>query len=687
MEGKWYQTAYRRNVVDMHITDFDARFLSEFDAQKYVEMLVESQVQSAVVYAHSHVGLCYFPSSVGFMHRGMKGRSFLGEVIEHCHKKGVHVVVYYSLIFDTMAYRNHPDWRIMGANGKEAAEGSRYGVCCPNSPYRDYVSAIVTEICEGFEFEGIRFDMTFWPNVCYCPHCQRRFAEEVGGELPKVVHWEDPQWVAFQRKREEWLVDFAALQTATVRRLKPEVSVEHQSSTYHLGWRLGVTYRLAEQNDFLQGDFYGDALQGSFARKLFYHLTPNRPGAFETCVSVDLGNYTTLKSRELLKAKACAALADASAFVFIDSIDPAGTLNPAAYRRMGAVFEETKAYEPYLGGELVQDVAVYLSTESKCDWSDNGKAVDASDLSQRTPHVDAAVSACKSLVDNHIPYGVITRRSIADLPRHQLVVLPNVLMMDEAEADAFREYVRAGGSLYASGYTSLVTTSGTRQADFLLSDVFGVSYQGETKEKFTYIAPAAGARRVFGDYTREHPPGLYSGQTILAARPGAEVLGTLALPYTDPADPHHFASIHNNPPGLWTDHPAIVLNRFGAGKAIYVAADLESVDAHRDVFVGLLRTLARPFSFEADAPKCVELTLFRQRNRRRDIISLVNFQKDLPNVPVEDVRVRIRLEGRDPKRLLLLPKETKLTFTVVEDRVQFTAPRLDTLLMLALEYE
>jgi hypothetical protein len=529
--------------------------------------------------------------------------------------------------------------------------------------------------------------MTFWPRVCYCPHCQARFAAEVGGELPRIIDWESPDWVSFQRKREEWLVDFAALLTSTVKAVKPEITVEHQASTYHAGWQLGVTAALSRQCDFLQGDFYGDALQGSFARKLFQNLSPKLPYGFETCVSVDLGNYTTLKSRELLTAKASASLADGGAFVFIDSIDPLGTLNRAAYERMGAVFGGTEGYERHLGGTPCQDVAVYLSTESKCDFADNGKQVDGPGLSGRTPHVDAAFSAAKSLIDSHIPWGVVTQRNLSDLSRYQLLILPNVLMMSEEEAAAIREYVRGGGGLYASRYTSLTTEDGRRQPDFLLADVLGVSCRGETKEGFTYIAPVEGWEHLLPDYTAEHPAGLYGPQFLVRPQPGATVLGGIVLPYTDPADPTRFASIHNNPPGVPTDHPAIVLNHFGQGKAIYAAGDLEAADPHRGIFISLVHLLAGPFAFEADAPKCVEVTLFDQPDRRRYLISLVNFQRELPNIPVQDIRVRVRLNGKRPRHLRVLPAGTELGYELAGEYAQFTVPRLDTLAMVALDYE
>ena len=34
MHDEWYRSVYRRNVVDMHITDIDGRFMGQFDAKQ-----------------------------------------------------------------------------------------------------------------------------------------------------------------------------------------------------------------------------------------------------------------------------------------------------------------------------------------------------------------------------------------------------------------------------------------------------------------------------------------------------------------------------------------------------------------------------------------------------------------------------------------------------------------------------
>ena len=684
----WYRNAWRRGVLDMHITEDNPLFMTQFDPQRFVDLMLEARLQSVVLYAHSHVGSCFYPSLIAPVHSGPAGRDIFGETVALCHSNDIAVVGYMSLIYDTLAWRAQPGWRITRSDYQGHSNPGRYGVCCPNSPYRDHAAALAGELAGGYPLQGIRFDMTFWPGVCYCPHCRRRFLDEVGGELPTVIDWFDPRWVSFARKREQWLVEFAALCTEAVRRVDPNISVEHQSSTFAHPWRFGVTTALAAQTDFLQGDFYGDIMQGSFVRKLFHNLSPGRPGGFETSVSATLSNYTALKDEALLRCKAYAALADGCAFIFIDSVDPVGTINPLVYERMGRIFEETRAHEPWTGGELQQDVAVYLSTESKGNFADNGKLVgETADLHSHAPHIEAALGACQALIDHNIPWGVITREDLDRLGRHRVIVLPNVLMMDEAECAAFREYVRGGGMLYASRYSSLVTSEGQYLEDFMLGDVFGAQYAGETSESFTYIAPAPGQEALFGEgYSRSHPPGLEDRQLRIVARPGAHVPGELVLPWTDPADPWRFASIHNNPPGRHTGQPAIVHNHYGAGQAIYVGGDIESSENCQELFINLLHRLQSTWSFASNAPKAVEITLFHQAAERRWLINLINFQQALPNIPVRDIQVQLRVP-QTSLRLLQRPTGEEVPLERHDDGVSFTLPQLETFAMLTLEYE
>ena len=697
----WYKQAYRRSVVDMHIPDWDDKFLSEFDPKTYVKLLKLASFQSAVVYAQSPLGLLNYPTRVGAMHRGLKGRNVFGEMIDLCHQNGIKIVAYCCLINDRWAYDHHPEWRIILTNGEEERcnlrspliLNDRNGLCCPNSPgYRQYVAQMANEICTNFEIDGIRFDMTLWPAVCYCANCQARFFKETGRGLPITIDWSDAAWVSFQRKREEWLVDFVEIATRAARQARPGVSVEHQSSTYLYDWQLGVTEALASQGDFLQGDFYGGVLQGIVVRKLLYNLTENPLYGFETSICAFLEQHTTLKPVELLSAKAHAAIADNGAMVFIDGIDPVGTLNPLVYQKLGQVFEKTKAYDPYRGGSMQQDVGVYLSTISKFDPADNGKAPNDPTLTERfpkikhLPHIDSLTNACQSLVSNHIPFGVITRKDLNRLAGYKIIILPNILMMTEEEAEAFRNFVANGGCLYACRITSLVDQLGFKQRNFLLGDVFGVTYLGETVEQYSYVRPCDNWEHLLPDYSEKYPLGLWENQILVRANDDAQILAKITLPSSDPRETNRFYSLHSNPPGIPTEHPAIVMNRFGNGKAIYATAALENAVV-QGVLIHLLQLFQVPFKFEADAPASVEVTLFHQIDEKRYVINLLNNQEELPVIPVRGIQVRLRLEGIRPDRLVSIPDGAEFAFQQQDGLIEFGVPELQEFRMFLLEYQ
>jgi hypothetical protein len=678
----WYPHAYRRAVVDMHIPDWDDAFLARFDSVRYADALVEAKAESIVCYAQSHVGLFNYPTAVGKQHAGWKGRDGFWEMLDACHARKIAVVAYTSLIFDRWAADNHPEWRMAAHDGKPLGAGGRHGLVCPNSPYRDYVRRFAAELASRYAVEGVRFDMTFWPGLCFCTHCAARFDAEVGGPLPRTIDWTDARWSAFQRCRERWLVEFASQATAAVREHRPEASVEHQSSTFPLHWQFGVTEPLARQNDFLQGDFYGDALQGSFVRKLLEALTPNRPFGYETSVKVELKDHTSLKSEPLLEAKASAAAADAAAFVFIDGIDPSGTLDPRPYRRMGRVFGKLSSYYPHLGGERVADVGIYYSTASKFNLSVGPRPVSQPDTSDA--HTEAAMQAARRLIGGHVLFRVITRSDLERLDGLKAIVLPCVNVLDESEVALVRDFVRGGGSVYASGGTSILDASGTLRSDFALGDVFGVSLQkADWSPHEHYLAPTAAVREHFGDFDADYPAFASGPVHLVSARPGAEVLATTTLPWPAP-DGTKFASIHSNPPWVRTERPEVVSNRFGKGRAVYAASVLETVPALAPTFLSLLRSLVGPPRLEVAAPECVEATLFHQADRHRYVLGLVNFQPSLPNIPIDGIEATLRL-GIPIRSIRALPDRPPVSVRARDGAFSFTVARLETLALYAVE--
>src|SRR5206468_13049280 len=110
-------------------------------------------------------------------------------------------------------------------------------------------------------------------------------------------------------------------------------------------------------------------------------------------------------------------------------------------------------------------------------------------------------------------------------------------------------------------------------------------------------------------------------------------------------------------------------------------------DSQRAIFVRLLRMFAaRPFTLEAQAPQCVEVMIFDQPTEHRLIVHLLNFQEELPNIPITGIHLKLWINGKSVRRISHLPHGQEVSCTAGGDFIEFTAPRLENYLMLAIEY-
>ncbi len=673
--NSWYQRCFRRLLVDMHIPDWDERFLSQLNSDDYARTIQSGKITSTMLYCNSHVGLALYPSKVGPIHAALRKGGFVGEVLNHCHQNGVAVVAYYSAIYNNALFLENPDWRIQPKGGETIYDASRYGVCCPNSPYRNFAVAQTEEICREYPFDGIFFDMLFWPYICYCPHCRKRFKEEEGKDLPTTIDWNNPTWMAFQHARERWMSEMAALLTDAVRRTRPSMTVTHQMSPVLHDWRFGMPFSLTDHCDYTSGDFYGPAIQQSLVCKLFESISVRKPFEFHTSRCMDLRDHVTMKSVVRLETQASLAPAHASAFMFIDGIDPVGTLNQGVYQRIADIFSRMARYEKTLGGDLVADVAIYMSSESRFDFRENGHDVSvytrqADNMAAlfSVPHLDAVKGAAQSLQEAHIPYAVVTKRNLDRLSDYKVIILPNVLVMTDEEIAALREYVLQGGAIYASGYSSLVDITGIERPDFGLADVLGVSKQAAMHYDLAFISPCDPCLAALAN-PQEHLS--HEGGYLSIRANSAKPLATMTLPWY----PKHegtvfnpsFASIHSTPPGPTGTMPGITWNRYGEGYACYAAGAIEAEthEINRVLFGHLVRRLLDGTQqVEADAARFVEITVFEKSLENRINISLVSLN-DREEVLPSDGKIRIRLTGgRRPVAVRMLPEGTPVQWQV-----------------------
>ena len=704
---EWPSQTYRRLLVDTHVPDWDD-LLVDFDATDYVGNIAGAGFQSLMQYANSHVGLSLWRTKLGQMHRGMRGRDYFGEVMEQCRHHGLHRLAYYSLVFDDWAYQNHPHWRILPESGYDIQLYSRTGTVCVNSPYREHALACLRELVGNYDFEGIFLDMTFWPAVCYCPHCTARFWKEESSEPPRLVNWTDRTWRTFQKARERWMREFAMQVTQTIKQTR-SILVYQQFSTVFLPWQFGVSIEQNDASDFCGGDFYGGATQYSLVCKTYYGLTRTRPFEFMTSRTIGLGDFETTKPFEQLLLESMVPTVHSAACLLIDAIKPQGSLNQHAYEFLSQINAQHDAYEPFVGGEMQADVAIYYDKSSMYDpevtdvpAATAGPTMAVGGFSHRglagpppakmnLPHMDAVVGAARILRNAHIAFGMVTNASLDQLKGFRAVIVPNVLEMTPEQADQLREFVRNGGILYASGASSLLV-AGQETPRFLLEDVLGVRYTGRLGSSMSYLSLLdPGITRLL--WPQEHvgfPGSMVQAQSLS----GSEVLATVTLPLVAPDVGYtigtHFSQIWSNPPSASPGKdPGIVVNSFGKGKAIWVAAPIESQSApvDADIVIHLLRrVLPGPYKFEADTNPAVEVTLFDQKDKRRLLVGLLNMQEQVPTIPMgATIRVHVP-QSSNAKRVVQLPEQKELQFEKVGPYVQFQIAPFAVVAMTFVEY-
>lgn len=635
-----YRRGWRRMLVDMEIPGWDERFLSDYDPVRMADLYARAGVDSVMFACKTLGGLCLWPTRVGELHPALRGRDVVADTVAALDERGLAACAYYSVIYDNWAFENHHDWRIEPTSGRrpEDDEGDRHGWCCPNSPgYRGYVAEQIADLYGRYEVGCAFCDMTFWPHVCGCRHCRDRYRVEAGAGLPDAIDWTSPEWCAFAAARESWLTEFTALVSDAIRAARPGIAVYHNFATAPGHWTRGVPFAAAEHSDFLGGDMYGDAVEQLVVTKLMNGLSRSRPVEYMTFATTGTDEHVRLKSSERMRAHVLAARAESAAMMFIDAIDPAGTANPGHYDRVREAFESSIALEPHLGGDPVEDVAIYFSSESRVDFAENGSSL--SDYEARWaghPHLEALRGASRIMARAHISFGVITRRQLDVLHRYPVIVLPNVLRMDAEEAGTLREYVRRGGRIYASRYTSLVETRGVPHEDFMLADVFGVHLEREERCRIVYAKPAADRTAVATapqHYVSANPAAgsLAGGLLRLRSDPAAEVLATLTLPYAHPelgtVFDHRWSSIHSSPPWEDSGTPVLVEHSYGDGRAVYSAFDLEreEADVNHRVFAELVRSLlGDDWSWQCDTAPHVWASAFSEPDVPAIRIALLN---------------------------------------------------------------
>ncbi|HWI58111.1 MAG TPA: beta-galactosidase trimerization domain-containing protein, partial [Bacillota bacterium] len=289
------------------------------------------------------------------------------------------------------------------------------------------------------------------------------------------------------------------------------------------------------------------------------------------------------------------------------------------------------------------------------------------------------VGAYSALMRSGLPVVTLHRPHFEEeLAGYKVLLLANIALLSDTQAEAVRQFVRDGGGLIATHETSLLDEKGRRRTDFALADVLGVHYK----------ATLPGAAR-WVNLAGKHPlaSGLPTTSPLLHQEPLVEV---------EPAGAESVGSFATGNPGEGTP-PAVLTHQYGRGRVVYLPGRFDSMECYQltpaieRLFANAVRWVApEGLPVEVTAPGTIGVTLFRQPGRL--IVHLVNHERDSQLrrdtfAPIPQVRLSLAVPpGVQVERVRRLWEDRELPFTLQNQRMEVEVGTLNEYEALAVEW-
>jgi hypothetical protein len=608
-----------------------------------------------------------------------------GRVTEAAHNDGFIVLAAIdSTSVSGDVLKSNPEWFARTGRGEPIPWDEGFAPCV-NGPYRQtQLFGVFRELIDKAHPEG--FAERGWSGlgrttICYCENCAKLFRDSTGQALPLAVAWDDPiyrDWIRWNYARRLQVWEQSNQETKRIG--GPDclwigmnaASRALQSAAFrdsHAIAQRTPVLLVDNQSRYEGGSFRQNAVEGRYLNGL--------PGSDKIVVET-MAMYQ--QGRPFRRSGNPATEAH---LWMLSGI--AGGMQPCfrhvanrsddrrQYEIAPPVFQWHKKNERYLANRTrIATIGLVWSQSSADFYGRNSIGMLAELPYQGMAH---------AIGTTNIPFVPI---HIEDIERNAagvtVLVLPNIGGMSDGECAAVRRFVERGGTLIATGVTSLYNQDGEPRSDFGLAPVLGAHIRGKVPDRMYFVTiqgsgstgaasgrsgPGPGSLYVPGPYggpaiahtylrllpelaAKTHGPH-HKGEPSAAGQRHAVLDGfqnTDILPFggflaelqvdSDRTMPCTFVPAFPQSPTdeIWmreprTNIPALILGKYGKGNVAFLPADLDrryGMDPIPDHGM-LLRNLVRwaagdrvPVSVEG--PARVGTYLYRQENRL--ILHLVN---------------------------------------------------------------
>lgn len=428
-----FETHRRHIHLDFHTSPLIPDVAAEFDAKEFARTLKKAHVDSICVFAKCHHGQSYYRTKVGVMHPALKGRDLLGEMLEALHREGIRAPIYTTVAWEEDSATKHPEWRQIRKDGRFAKLNRPGGWQFLNylhPDYQDYMEAHLRELLKGYDCDGFFIDILFMDNDCCWSEPSIKFREKhglMGTDRETQARFESLSQLAFAKRF-----------TKVIRSLSKDCTIFYNApnpvySDSSTGIRPRYPYSTHWEIESLPSGFWGYFHFPRLARMIGQWEKPwlGMTGRFQTM----WGDFGGVKPVPALEYECFRTQAMGGVCCTGDQLPPRGTLDPAAYDLVGAVYKQLEETESiYVGTTAVPEVGILSPGHPSLDHH-------KTDLS-----VEAAVQICDEF---HYESAVLD--DACDLKPYKLLILPDTVLMTEKLQARLSKYIEAGGKLLLSG--------------------------------------------------------------------------------------------------------------------------------------------------------------------------------------------------------------------------------------------
>ncbi len=623
---------FRQIHLDFHTSPAIPDVAKDFNAAGFAETLKAAHVESVTAFARCHHGMCYYDTSIGPKHPSLEG-DLLGEMIEACHARGIHVPVYITAAWDEWAAYNHPEWAAVNRDGSLWLAGpltpNWHGVCLLNEGYQEYLLGITEEVLRNYPVDGLFMDIWRGPSpACACWSCLRKMSED------GVDPWDDEaarRWN--QDKRAALMSEVCTL----LEKRRPGRSVFF-NGFLELGGSDWLKHFTHVEIESLPTGGWGYGHFPLFQRyfRNFQKHTMGMTARFHR----SWGDFGGLKNQAALEYECFSMLAAGARCSVGDQLHPRGEPDAAVYDLIGNVYASVKAKEPWCrGAEHTAQVGLFY--QDHLEESLNG--------------------AVRAMLESKETFDVID--VAGDFGQYEVIILPDAVQFNDELTEKVQTYLQAGGKLVLSAESGLAYEGG----DYWALPEAGVRPVGPAEYDPNFICEMGDA---LGSGVPDFMYMMYHGGLYVQPDEDAEVMARIGLPYFN-RNWQRFCSHGPTPFDRVSDYPAVVRK----GSVIYFAHPIFRIFAeqgarvYRQLVENAIALLRPAKAVKGELPSTARIGLLRQRNPRRRILHILNYvaerRTDLDIIedrqPLHDVKLAVKTDGT-PTDVYLAPGEESLSF-------------------------